>query len=340
MEVIYRYENIDKNCGPRYYLGSKSECSVKQLEDSRQVLFYNATGKEYYGSSSNPCMRDDLKAGHRFTVEILEVVPYRELLRDREKYHLELVDAAGSTEYYNISNNALSATASGGSLDAPVNFMGETWRDYASNRSATSKRDALAEKCGHSNFVEFYLELWGQYKAGKSKADLSLELGKNKRYLTRLFSEVDLDKVHTELEECAGNFQLIEEIRYLVGRNISLQRIAKYLGIHYYVCRALVGAYYQQKSRKSQNSLRGKRNAALINDMSETEYEQNVVGLLVQGEPVEAIAELCNTSKATVARIIREYVTKTVDVTSLEHFRGKDFWEQRQERQDHYAQIH
>lgn len=334
MNIVYKYENLDKKSGARYYIGSKSECALKHLSDGTAVVFSNSLGKEYFGSSSNPEMKEDLAEGHRFTASILEEVGTRGDLREREKYYLEEVDAARDPDYYNLSNNTLSCSAHNVNLDIPINCIGETWKIYASRKSGTSKRDALAEKLGYPNFVSLYLSWWDRHKNGEAAIDISAEIGKNRHYVTRIFSEVDLDEIAFEVEKHKNDSELIEKLRYMVGRDISLQGIAEHVGIHYYTCRYLVGNYYQQKSRKTQNGLRGNRNSALVNEMTEEEYEQNIIGLWVEGESVKEVAKLCNASTPTVIRILKAYLRKTVQVKDLPHFKGVEFWEEKAKRRE------
>ena len=54
MNIIYKLENISKQTEPRIYIGSKTNCYVKN-----NIIYNEKTNVPYYGSSTNLIMKED-----------------------------------------------------------------------------------------------------------------------------------------------------------------------------------------------------------------------------------------------------------------------------------------
>ena len=128
MNIIYLLTNISKKEGTRYYIGSKTECSLIELNGISTIISLT-NNKPYYSSSSNIQFHSDFKSGNVFVASILEEVPDRSLLLSTENKYILKHDAVNSEEYYNLSEaNVAGYTYS---QDAPKNIYGESIKEYA-----------------------------------------------------------------------------------------------------------------------------------------------------------------------------------------------------------------
>ena len=50
MNIIYMLENLDKKEGRRFYIGSKTECFLEEVDGVNRIVS-SKTGKLYYGST-------------------------------------------------------------------------------------------------------------------------------------------------------------------------------------------------------------------------------------------------------------------------------------------------
>ena len=106
MNVVYLLTNKSKESFPKYYIGSKVECDIIKVNGVDSIVSRTG-GRIYYGSSSCPIMKGDLKSGHIFEAEVLEVVPSRSKVRLAEDCWLKEFNVGESVYFYNISDSAL-----------------------------------------------------------------------------------------------------------------------------------------------------------------------------------------------------------------------------------------
>lgn len=305
MNCVYMYENIDKSEGARFYIGSKQECTLADV-DGIPTIIDNKSGLPYYGSSSNPLMSDDMSRGDRFSASILERSGFKTEIRSIEQTFLETVDAASSGDYYNLTNNTLQCNRN--NKIAPYNFLGETVDNICKNRSSVSKRDSTAEVNGFSNFAEMYYYYWGKVSSGEmTSGQAAKEVGKERHYFQRLFKRNNIDKSLIELQEINMG-EVREEVRRLIQRGVSLQKIAEYLSLELTTIRYVAGGFYQSKSRKKQ---RGVLNTALVNGLTDDELLDSVSVLCLRGYSIEEIAKEFNISSRSVSRHIIRSLRKS-----------------------------
>lgn len=101
MNIIYLLTNT-KNKTPRYYIGSKAECTIIKLNDIPTIIS-NKNNQPYYSSSTNIQFKEDFKNGDTFVASILEEVPDRSKLLEVENKYIIERDAVNSDQYYNLS---------------------------------------------------------------------------------------------------------------------------------------------------------------------------------------------------------------------------------------------
>lgn len=304
MNCIYKYTNLDKVDGSRYYIGSKTECSIIDL-DGVPVILDNKSQTPYYGSSCNPEMAFDMQSGNRMSAEVLEIVCDRDKLRTTERDYLENVDAANNGDYYNLSNNTLSGTKY--NHNAPANYLGETIKELANNKSSTSKRDALADELGFDNFASLYIHAYDLISSGEyTPASFSRSINKDRHYFGRILAANDILAAKEELESLDKE-EFIPKIRGMVDRSVSLQKISQHLGLEFITVRALAGDYYRSKSR---TNLRGNLNSALVHGLTENEMLDTIGMLVLEGKSMAEIGEKVNVSSKSVSRYIRKLLER------------------------------
>lgn len=320
MNCVYLYENLDKKEGARFYIGSKIECSLIQLDNGLSVIVDNKSGNEYYGSSSNQEMKEDMERGDRFTASLLCVENDREEVRSREQEYLVKYDVANSIDYYNLTNNALYFDRKI-SLNSVSNFMGELSKDYAQSKSQCSKRDGTAEKIGFNNFCEMYYWFYDEVASGKSMSEVSRNAGMDRHYVRVILKDNNVEKSKKEIAEM--NFlEMQEEVRVLLKRNVSLHKIAEHYDIELMSARLLAGDFYETKSRKSN---RGSMHVAVACNMTDTEYTHSVIDLLSRGYGRDECSNILGGSSTTQYRVFGKYLIENRDILNLKESKADYF---------------
>lgn len=233
MNIIYLLTNIDKTEGRRFYIGSKQECHIRQI-DGVPTIIHTANGKPYYSSSSSVLMRDEMKAVHRFAASVLEKVSDRKKLIEREDYWIKHFDAVKSDEYYNMSN----ATLKCHDQDAVANRFGETVKELAWRNSSWSKRDKTALAAGFSNFGLFCVNIHQRLQQGEKIHQISESFKKHRHFAKMIVDRFDMVKVEEDLK-----LDLTSDVRELVKNGCSLYYAAELLGIEIPAARIFLGDY-------------------------------------------------------------------------------------------------
>lgn len=301
MNVVYQYVNETKQATgdkPYKYIGCKSECSIMVSDQGTNYLFNNKDARAYYGSSSNQAYWDDWERGDVFNVEILEEVPKRETIREVEQRYLTQIDAAGSPDYYNMTNNALSPSAKTMDHNAVVNKFGERYKEYAQRMSNRSKRDSNAKQCGFTSFGHMMLHIKQQLDLGRSGADISRnDLGSANRHFAKVTSRpYDLDKMQSEIERLDGDEDIVLEIRKYITLGASINKIAEILGLEIPTVRYLLGDYYFGDDMLKVTSKRHFK--------TNMELEVEMTKRWLAGESYRDISESYDMSHTTVKRFV------------------------------------
>ena len=92
MNIVYLLVNQTKSSGRRFYVGSKLECTVVDIEGV-QTIFCLRSNKPYYSSSQSLEFKQDLANGDIFEAQLLEQVENRKDVLERENYWIERYNA-------------------------------------------------------------------------------------------------------------------------------------------------------------------------------------------------------------------------------------------------------
>ena len=239
MNIVYLLTNIDKKEGKRYYIGSKQECHLRQI-DGISTIVSISNGKPYYSSSSSIEMKEEMKAGQRFEATILEQVLDRKNLLEREDYWITHFDAVKSQDYYNMSNARLNCH----DQDAVANRYGETVKELAGRNSSWSKRDNTAKELGYSNFGDLCFNIHKRLLSGERIFEISSSFNKHRHFAKTIISKYDMEKATLDLEK-----DVTRELREYIKNGCSLFYAAELLNIEIPAARCLLGDYDVINSR-------------------------------------------------------------------------------------------
>lgn len=284
MNIIYKLTNLDKTSGTRFYIGSKQECKLLEV-DGIPTIFGMRTKQSYYGSSVNFQFKDDFRNGNRFSAEILEIVNDKKEIRDRENYHLKSNNAVESDEYYNLSYAFINTR----NPHAIKNQYGETVAEYAAAQSQTSKREGTALELGFANFGEMYFSLYAEILSGTHVKDICEKYGKQRKWVTTILKPYNMEKAKQDLSTCSK-----ESVRDLILTGASLKKAAELLSIEIPAARVLLGDFYKPLEKSfSVAARRGK---------SKEELEKEITIRLADGE---TIMDICNSMELCRESVLR-----------------------------------
>jgi hypothetical protein len=274
MNIIYLMKNNDKESFPNKYIGMKTECGIIKI-DGNDSMVCMKTGRVYTGSSYNPIMIADAKAGNTFSVEVLEVVAVRKELSEREAYYIDKYDAVASKEYYNLSNSRLDA---GLNQESIGNCFGETLKERATGESARSKRDATAASFGFSNYGEFSFYLHEQLSKAGSAKSVSDKLGKHRHFAARFIKDFDMEAAVKELPD-AMNLQ--SEIRKDREKEATLGKLKELYGFQLPTLRVVIGDYGKNFNHKVAKEM----------GLTKEELEVDITRRVLDGDNFEKVSK-------------------------------------------------
>lgn len=238
MNIIYLLTNLDRESGRRFYVGSKTECFIENINGINRIVS-SKTGLPYYGSSTCPLMKDDMSKSMRFNAEILEEVPDKRNLLETENKWIKFLNAVESPDYYNIAY----ALVGGCAIDqgAAYNMYGETIVQYGKATSSLNKRHNTAKRFGFKNLGEFCIWLYNEKLSGKSSAQIARDIGWERHAPYRYLSDYDMDKCLKEYNE--DDTCLQKEIRSLIAEGVSAKKIAELKGLEIPTVCLYIGEY-------------------------------------------------------------------------------------------------
>ena len=290
MNIVYLLTNKNKIEGKRFYVGSKVECKLINL-DGVDTIYNVKTDKPYYSSSCCYEFAEDMKAGHVFEASILEIVIGRDNLRAAETEHMRKLNAVESEEFYNMSE----AFANTYDHQAIKNQFGETVAEFASRTSQASKRDGTAKSLGYKNFGEMYFALQKRLDNGEGVKEVSESCGKHRKWVQITLSPYDMKKAQKDLETDRS-----VDIRELMRKGASLKYAANALDIELPAARVMLGDFSKEGERAySVAAARGK---------SKEELEIEITKRVLNGE---GFIEIGN-SMALVRESVLRYFLRCV----------------------------
>lgn len=179
MNVVYLLTNKSKESFPKYYIGSKVECDIIKVNGVDSIVSRTG-GRIYYGSSSCPIMKGDLKSGHIFEAEVLEVVPSRSKVRSAEDCWLKEFNVGESVYFYNISDSAFIRHLPSANLVG--NRFGETHGKIAKSYGSMGKKNLTARRLGFEGAYELALFIFEMNINGSNWAEISRILNKERHF--------------------------------------------------------------------------------------------------------------------------------------------------------------
>lgn len=302
MNIIYLLTNLNKSEGKRLYIGSKQECTVEDV-DGVPVIVSLKTGKPYYGSSTCRDMKDDMKSGNTFSAEILEVVPNKKNLLDRECHHMVVRKAIGSEEYYN------KALAHVGTFNvdqtAPYNKYGESLAEYGKRQSSFNKRNNNAKRYGFNNLGEFCVWIYTKKLAGYNGAEIAEKVGCERHQPFRYIKDYDMAKCILEYDP--NDYNLVKEIRKLLGEGVSFYKISELYNLELPTVSMIVGDYEDSKMYL----------VASRRGMTREELEIQITREILSGKGFFEVAKDINIDETSTKRYFMRCIRRNLDPSRI-----------------------
>lgn len=305
MNIIYLLTNISKKEGTRYYIGSKTECSLIELNGISTIISLT-NNKPYYSSSSNIQFHSDFKSGNVFVASILEEVPDRSLLLSTENKYILKHDAVNSEEYYNLSEaNVAGYTYS---QDAPKNIYGESIKEYAKNESASSKRRSRAKSLGFDNYGLLAFHIYNRSLSGENFSLISTDLGLERHFAQRYLKNWDMQKASLQLKSLSKDLYT-NKLRSLITQGASLKKASEILGIEEVVAEMFNNNF---------NLMNKKFSVALQKGMTEEELEIKIVkDILKDNIGFKECAKKNGITILNAQRYFLRHIRKRLDINDI-----------------------
>lgn len=302
MNIIYLLTNIDKSEGKRYYIGSKQECCIEDIDGIPTIVSLK-TARPYYGSSTCQEMKSDMISGHRFSAELLESVPDKKNLIERERYHMELRNVVESEEYYNKTLAHVGIF----NVDqhAPYNKYGETILQYGKRQSSYNKRNNNAKRFGFKNLGEFCVWIHMQRLLGYNGAQVSAKIGWERHQAFRYVNDYNMNKCFLEYDP--RNQELIKEVRKLVSTNVSFEKVAELYGLEIPTVSMLVGDYEENKTYI----------VATRRGVTKEELEIEITRLVLSGIGFNEVSKQMNIDETSIKRYFMRCVKRNLNPNKL-----------------------
>ena len=274
MNLIYLLTNKNKKNGRRFYIGSKQESTIQEIDGIGRVI--DKKGIIYSSFSQSIEFRKDLKGGDIFEATLLEEVADKKELIRREEYWIQFYNAVFSDDYYNITNAVLNCH----DQEVIINQFGQTLKEVAGDRSSVSKKDNTALKFGFDNFGVLIFSLYDEYLNYKNWRRVSREFsGMPHYYPRRTVIPFNMVKANKELKN-----DLTKEVRMLYIKGATLQYIAGLLKIELPTARVFLGEYNGKFLRSFLTSVNL--------GMSRRELEVAITKEFISGKGVQEIARI------------------------------------------------
>lgn len=304
MNIVYKLTNLDREGGRRFYIGSKTECFIEEINGINRIVS-TKTGLPYYGSSTCPLMKSDMAKGHRFSAEILEEVPDKRVLLGVEDSWIVKLDAVNSQEYYNISY----ARVASHMVDqtAAYNMYGETILEYGKAVSSLNRRNNTALKYGYSNMGLFCLFLQDQFDSGRGSAEIASDLGWERHAPARYIKPYDMQKCKAEWAQQDEGTR--NSIRKLIAEGVSAKKIAELKGLEIPTVCLYIGDY--SKTYKKAYLVAQRRGE------TKEELEVKITKLVLGGKGFNEVSRELLVNEASVKRYFLRCVRRNLKDVEL-----------------------
>lgn len=291
MHIVYLLTNESKKEGRRFYIGSKIDCDIIEI-DGYPTIIDPKKNKPYYGSSQSEEMRGDLLKGDRFSAKILEKLKskLRKNVFEAERKWMVELGAVESPEFYNLALPFNLDRKHPDYENAVCNKYGEMLREYAKNQSSCSKRDNRAMELGFSNFGEMAFHFQDCIDSGENGVVVGERLGLHRHFLWVCLRGFNMEKAKQEKTRT----DLIPAIRDCIMNGASLYKTAEILGIEQPAARYLLGDFNSAQTRSFY--------AAKKLGKTKNELEIAVTKMVLDGIEFGKIAKMTGLTLASVRR--------------------------------------
>lgn len=304
MNIVYLLTNLDREEGRRFYVGSKAECFIENINGIDRIVSAK-TGLPYYGSSSCPFMKEDMSHGHRFEAEILEEVKDKKKMLAIEDSWIVKLDAVVSPDYYNMSY----ARIGGYTIDqhAIYNMYGETIVEYGKATSSLNKKNNNAKRFGFKNLGDFCFWLDDKFDEGLTSAAIGRILGWEKHNAGRYVKAYNIKKSKEEWLNFDENIG--KEIRLLIAEGVSARKIAELKGLEIPTVCLYIGDY-DQIHRKA--FLVAQRRGE-----TKEELEIKITKMILDGKGTNEVSRELSVNETSVKRYFLRCVRRNLENVEL-----------------------
>lgn len=289
MNIVYKLTNLSKEGNPKYYIGSKTECTIENINGISTIIT-TKTGRPYLGSSTNKIMHEDLKKNHIFSAEVLEEVYNKKNLLEIEDRYISNNNAVNSEEYYNLAGAKIGGFSY--NQNAIINIYGESISEFGKSKSSLNRRHNSAKRFGFRSLFEFSIWIWEQKQLGKSCKNVADMIGWEKHAPYRYIQDYDMKKCLSEYD--SSNEVLKVEIRKMISNGASVKKIASLLKLEI----PTVCAYIDNFDRiYHKNYLTASRKG-----LTKEELEVKITKLILEGKGFGEVGKLLNIDMVSVKR--------------------------------------
>lgn len=296
MHIIYKLTNKSKNTFPNKYIGSKTNCTLKEIGGIPTIVSLK-TKKPYYSSSECPIFLGDLKRGDEFHAEIISTVSDIDQLQIKEFEYLSSLDVAHSDEYYNKSNGI---PRNGNCITnklSIVNKHGELLKDFNGSQTMMARRDKTSKSLGFEDFSDLCFHIYNETLGGQSHTTISKAFNKDRDFSKKFISIFNMAKAVEDIKD----YTLKEKVRYLYTQErVSIAKISEMLDIDLVATRYFLSSL---SDKKYSSTLYYKINSTKEELISKIMYE-----ISINNKSVRDLVLQFNTS----SQIINKYMCEGI----------------------------
>lgn len=308
MNIVYKLTNTNKQSGKRFYIGSKVECNVIDINGIPTVISLK-NSKPYYGSSSCIEFKEDFRNGDVFTAEILDTVIHRKDLIPKENEYIIKNNAVESDEYYNLAYATVDYNYDQSAIN---NIFGETIKEVANDRSRYSKNRSSVIALGFNHVWEFIEHVDNLRKENKTFTEIALPYGKKRHFIERKYRSYDIERFYKERLRYQNNNKLyltdIYLVREMLNANSSYKNICKKLDISLLTLDYLSDNWDLKPKTFLNASIRG---------FTKEEFSKQITKSVLEGSSIKEAATEFKLDLTTCTRYFLDYVRNNLEISDL-----------------------
>lgn len=308
MNIIYKLTNTSKTEGKRFYIGSKTECNIIELNSIPTIISLK-NSKPYYGSSSCNQFKEDFRKGDVFKAEILDTVVHRKDLLEKENQYITDNNAVESEDYYNLSYATLDYNYDQSAIN---NIFGETIKEVANDRSRYSKNRSSVVALGFDHVWEFIEHVDTLRKDKKTFSEIASLYNKKRHFIERKYRSYDIERFYKERLNYQNNKKLyltdIHLVREMINLNSSYKNICKKLNISMLTLDYLSDNWDQISKTHLNASLR---------NLTKEELSIKIVKLVLEGKSIKEASTELKLDLTTGTRYFLDYIRSNLEISEL-----------------------